>query len=182
MVNRALTIKRRGHALPRLSVGKIVQKLGGWLDPPYEKMIASASASDVEQMPLAVVDFLQAGIVGDVLDPLLRRDYLVVACHHHDSAEFQPLRQVHRADREAIRRDFYAIAQFDHRHAGSFDRAVLARRSSRGERTRTAISWAGTPCPIRAATHSPTASDSCSGSSKVPNVPTQSRISAAHPP
>jgi hypothetical protein len=30
--------------------------------------------SDIEQMALAVVDFLKIGIISDVLDPLLRRD------------------------------------------------------------------------------------------------------------
>jgi len=55
-------------------------------------VIASASASDIKKMALAVVDFFQVSVVGDVLDPLLRRNYLVVACHDRDSAEFQPLR------------------------------------------------------------------------------------------
>jgi hypothetical protein len=37
-------------------------------------MVAGTGAGHIEQMPLGLVDFFEVGIVGDILDPLLRRD------------------------------------------------------------------------------------------------------------
>jgi hypothetical protein len=37
-------------------------------------MIAGAGACDVEQVALAVIDFFEIGVVGDILDALLGGD------------------------------------------------------------------------------------------------------------
>jgi hypothetical protein len=62
---------------------------GGGLDAGDQQMVASAGASDVEQVAFGVVDLLQVGLVGDVLDALLQWDHVVVAGHHCDDAKFQ---------------------------------------------------------------------------------------------
>jgi|SRR5580704_16516383 hypothetical protein len=96
-------------------------------------MIAGTGAGHIEQMSLGLVDFLKIGIVGNILDPLLRGNDLVVACHNGDGSEFQSLRQVHGADRETARWDSDLLAQFNGRHAspfhGSPGSAKLARRA-----------------------------------------------------
>jgi hypothetical protein len=53
------------------SSGQIPEKFGSRFNPCHEKVIAGASARDINQVPLAVVDFFQVGIVGDILDTLL---------------------------------------------------------------------------------------------------------------
>ena len=52
-------------------------------------------------MTLSVVDLLKIGIVSDALDPLLRRDNLVIAGHYRDTLELQPLCEVHCTDGDA---------------------------------------------------------------------------------
>ena len=88
---------------PRRDYGRapeIVQELRRRLDARDQQVVARAGAGDVEQVPLGVVDLLQVGVVADGLDALLQRNDLVVAGHHDDGAELQPLGQVHRADRD----------------------------------------------------------------------------------
>ena len=52
-------------------------------------------------MALGVVDLLEIRFVPDRRDPLLERHHLVVACHDHDSAELEPLGEVHGPDGDA---------------------------------------------------------------------------------
>jgi hypothetical protein len=66
---------------------------------------------------LGVVDFLQVGVVADRLDPLLQGNDLVVAGHHGDGAEFQPLCQVHGADRDMAAGGFDILVENLERHA-----------------------------------------------------------------
>ena len=76
-------------------------------------MIAAAGARDVEQVALAVVDLFEVGIIGDILDALLGGDYLIVAGHDGDGAEFQPLCEMHGPDGELARCDLDPFAKFD---------------------------------------------------------------------
>ncbi len=69
-------------------------------------------------MALGVIDLLQVGIVGNRLDALLKRQHLVVARHHRDRSELQPLRKVHRADGQVAARRVNLVGQFDRGSAG----------------------------------------------------------------
>jgi hypothetical protein len=62
---------------------------------------------------LIVVDLFEIGLIGNALDALLQRDYLVVACHDSDGPKFQTDGEVHRADRDATRGRFYLVGQLD---------------------------------------------------------------------
>jgi hypothetical protein len=119
-------------------------------------MIAGASAGDVEQMALAVVDLFEVSIVGDILDALLQWDDLVVARDHRDRAKLQPLRQMHGSDRELARRDLDLVADFDRRNTGLFDGvprpAKLAGRADEDAdlvRLHSLFDPAGDPCANR---------------------------------
>jgi hypothetical protein len=65
---------------------QIVQEFGCRIDACDQQMISCTGACDIEQMSLGVVDLLQVLGVADGLDPILRRDNLVVASHHGHSA------------------------------------------------------------------------------------------------
>jgi len=52
----------------------------------------------------------------------LRRDDLVVAGHDGDGAKLQPLRKMHRADRDLALRDLDPVTELDRRNTGLFDR------------------------------------------------------------
>jgi hypothetical protein len=67
---------------------QIIKELRCRVDARQEQMIASAGASDVEQVALVVVDFFQVGVVGGGLDPLLKGNDFVVAGHDDDGSEF----------------------------------------------------------------------------------------------
>jgi hypothetical protein len=84
-------------------------------------MIAGTRASDTEQGPLAVIDLFEIGVVGDILDPLLRRDHLVIAPHDCDGTKFETLREMHRADRDLAGCDLDLVAEFDRLNTGLFD-------------------------------------------------------------
>ena len=84
-------------------------------------MVARTGARHIKQVPLAVVDFFQVGILSDILDALLRRDHFVIARHDRDSTKFQTLRQMHSADRKLAGRDLDLVAEFDRLDTGSFD-------------------------------------------------------------
>lgn len=58
-------------------------------------------------------------LIADILDALLGGNDLVVARHHRDCAKFQPLRQMHRADRKPAGRDLDLVAQLDGGGAGA---------------------------------------------------------------
>jgi hypothetical protein len=84
-------------------------------------MIAGAGARDIKQVPLAVVDFFEVGIIGNILDAPLRWDNLVIACHNRDDSEFQPLCEMHGSDRDLARRNLDLVAEFDRLDTGLFD-------------------------------------------------------------
>ena len=52
-------------------------------------MVARASARNVKQVPLGVVDLFEIGVVSNRFDPRLQRNDLVVACHHHHGAKLE---------------------------------------------------------------------------------------------
>ncbi len=51
----------------RRSARQIVQELRRQIDAGHQQMIAGAGARHVKQVPFAVVDFFEVGIVGDIL-------------------------------------------------------------------------------------------------------------------
>ena len=57
------------------SAGQIVQEFGRWPNASHQQIVAGAGARDVKQMPLAVVDLFELGIV----------NYLITT---NDSSEF----------------------------------------------------------------------------------------------
>jgi len=57
-------------------------------------VIPRSGTSDIEQMPLGVVDLLQVRVVRDRFDALLKRQNAVIAGHHHDGPKHEALRQV----------------------------------------------------------------------------------------
>jgi hypothetical protein len=64
--------------------------------PSYFRHAAgAASAGDVEQVALGVVDFLQIGVVADRRYALLLGDYFVVAGHHDHGPKLQTLGEAH---------------------------------------------------------------------------------------
>ena len=56
----------------------------------HEQMVAGAGAGNVEQMALCTVNILKVGFVGNGLNPLLKRNNLVVTGHDADCSELQP--------------------------------------------------------------------------------------------
>ena len=54
-------------------------------------MVTSTGARHVQEVALAVIDLFEIRIVRDILNALLRGNYLIVAGHDRDSAEFKPL-------------------------------------------------------------------------------------------
>jgi hypothetical protein len=50
-------------------------------------MIASTGARHVEEVALAVIDLLEIRIVRDILDALLRGNYLIIARHYRDGTK-----------------------------------------------------------------------------------------------
>ena len=76
-------------------------------------MVAGAGAGDVKQVPLAILDLFQISIVREILDALLRGNYLIVARHYRDGTEFQPLCEMHGPDGELARCDLDPFAKFD---------------------------------------------------------------------
>ena len=83
------------------SHSKVVQELRRRFDASHEEVVSGTGAGDVEEMPFSVVDILQVRVISDRLDPLLKRNDLIVAGHDSDGAKLQSLRQVHGADRDA---------------------------------------------------------------------------------
>lgn len=81
---------------------EVIQELGRWLHGRDHQVVAGARAGHVEQVPFRVVDLLEVGIVGYVLDPFLEGDDFIVTRHDCDSAKLQSLRQRHGAYRDAI--------------------------------------------------------------------------------
>jgi hypothetical protein len=77
---------------------EVVQEFGHRLDTRNQQVIASASAGDIKQVALSVVDFPQIGIVADRLDALLLGNYFIITGHHSHGPELKPLREVHGAD------------------------------------------------------------------------------------
>ncbi len=61
-------------------------------------MVAGAGGGYVEEVTFGFVDLHEVGFVGYGFDPLLRRDDLVVAGHHHDDFELEAFGYVHGAD------------------------------------------------------------------------------------
>jgi hypothetical protein len=53
------------------SAFEILEELGSWADAGDQQVVAGASAGDIEQVPLGIVDVFEIGLVGDVLDALL---------------------------------------------------------------------------------------------------------------
>ena len=76
----------------RTSHPKIVQELRRWFDSSHEEVVPGAGAGDVEKMPLGVVDIFQVRVIRDRLDPLLKRNHLIVAGHDSDGAKLQSFR------------------------------------------------------------------------------------------
>ena len=72
---------------PRTSGHQIIEKFGWRLDAGHQEMVAGAGARHIEQVPFALVDFFEVGIIGDILDALLRRNYLIVARHDRDDTK-----------------------------------------------------------------------------------------------
>jgi hypothetical protein len=112
---------RRYRPSGQISVQQIVQELGCWLDAGHQEMIAGAGARHVKQVPFAVINIFEIGIVRDILDALLRGNDLVVARHDGDGTEFQPLREMHRSDRDLALCDLNPVAEFDGWKTGLFD-------------------------------------------------------------
>src|ERR1700730_9993298 len=78
-------------------------------------MITSTRARHVEQVALAAIDLFEIGIVRDILDALLRWDYLVVARHYRDRAKLKPFCQMHGSDRDLTGRELDLVAELLHR-------------------------------------------------------------------
>jgi hypothetical protein len=79
---------------------EIIQEFRYWFDTRNQKVITGASAGDVEQMALGVIDLLQVGIVANRFDPFLQRNYFVIAGHHGYGPKLEPFGEVHSADRD----------------------------------------------------------------------------------
>jgi hypothetical protein len=101
---------------------------GSWLDDGYEQVIAGAGAGHVKQMALTVVNLFEIGIIGDILDALLRGNDLVVARHYRDGTKLQTLSEMHRSDRDLAGRDFDPVTKLDSRNTGPFDSSPAATR------------------------------------------------------
>ena len=84
-------------------------------------MIAGAGARHVKQVPLAVVDFFEIGIVRNILDALLGGDDLVIARHDRDGTKLQTLGEMHGFDRDLAGRGLNPVAEFDGWKTGLFD-------------------------------------------------------------
>lgn len=65
-------------------------------------MVPSPRARHVQEVPLGVVHLLQIRVVAHSLDPLLKGQNLVVACHYGDLTEFQPFCKIHRRSGHVI--------------------------------------------------------------------------------
>jgi hypothetical protein len=88
------------HSRHFLGLLHVIQKFRGRVDARYQQMIPRASAGDVKEVTLGVMNLLRIGVVADGLDACLQRDYLVVAGHHYYSSELKPFSEVHGADRD----------------------------------------------------------------------------------
>jgi hypothetical protein len=87
-------------------------------------MIPSASAGDVEQVTLGVINLLEVGIVTDSFDAFLQGQNLIIASHHDDSSELQTLGQVHCANRGMAAGYFDVFIEYFESHAGLHDAAA----------------------------------------------------------
>src|SRR4051794_23754063 len=83
-------------------------------------MVSGASASDVEELPFRVVDFLQVGVVADGLDAFLRRNDFIVAGHHDHGAELEPFGEMHSAESQVATERFHMLVQDLERDSGCF--------------------------------------------------------------
>jgi hypothetical protein len=64
---------------------------------------------------------LQVPIITDFLNPRLEWQHLIVAGHDGDSAELEPLGEVHGANAHAARLDFHAVVEHTAREFGETD-------------------------------------------------------------
>jgi hypothetical protein len=80
------------------TLGEIIQELGNRVDTRNKQVIPSARASDVQQVPFCLIDFLQIRIVADRFDPLLQGSDFIVAAHDDHGPKLQAFGKVHRAD------------------------------------------------------------------------------------
>jgi hypothetical protein len=78
-------------------------------------MVTSTGARHVEEVAFAVIDLFEIRIVRDILDALLRGNYPIVARHYRNDTEFQPLCEMHRADRELAQCDLDPVTELSQR-------------------------------------------------------------------
>ena len=89
-------------------------------------MISGASAGNIEQMALGVVDLFQVGVVSYSFDAFLRRNNLIVARHHNYRAKFKSFRQMHGAERYITAGCFNMLVEYLERQSGLADRSTGA--------------------------------------------------------
>ena len=77
---------------------QIFQKFRRRRSACHEKVVTSASASDVKKVAFCVVNVLKIGFIGNHFNPFLEGNDFVVTTHYRDCPEFQTLGQVHGAD------------------------------------------------------------------------------------
>ena len=79
---------------------QVIKKLRCRCNARDKQTISRPCARDVQQVTLGVIDLLQIGVVAHSFDALLQGDDFIIAGHHDDGAELQPLGQMHGADRD----------------------------------------------------------------------------------
>ena len=81
------------------SAFKVIQKLRCRIDTGHQQVITWAGAGNVEKVSFRIVNLFEIGVICDRLDPLLKRNDLVITGHNSDSAKLKTFGKVHRADR-----------------------------------------------------------------------------------
>lgn len=97
------------------------KKLGRRLDARDQQVITGAGAGDVQRLALGVVDLLQVCVVAHGLNALLQWDDFIVARHRHHRAELQPLREVHRPDRDLAAGGLHVLVEHPGGHPRTLD-------------------------------------------------------------
>jgi len=73
---------------------QIIEELRSGIRRRDQQPVTGAGAGDVEQLALALVNFIKVASIADLLDALLQRQHLVIAGDHRRGAKLETFRQV----------------------------------------------------------------------------------------